>query len=135
MIQTMKKSVYAFFDIGKTNKKLILFDENQQIIDEELHICTDVLDDDGFPCDHLPRLTEWVQTHWKQLRNHPHYTVKGVNFTAYGASWVHLGADGQPMLPLYNYLKPMPADLEAQFYADLGQSPEEFAADTCSPRL
>ena len=135
MNPSVKKTVYAVFDIGKTNKKLILFDEDQQIINEELHICTDVLDDDGYPCDHLPRLTEWVQTHWKQLRNHPHYTVKGVNFTAYGASWVHLGADGQPMLPLYNYLKPMPADLEARFYAELSQSPEEFAADTCSPRL
>ena len=41
-----KKPVYAVFDIGKTNKKLILFDEERQIIDEMLHVCTDVLDDD-----------------------------------------------------------------------------------------
>jgi L-fuculokinase len=131
----MKKSIYAVFDIGKTNKKLILFDEDRQIIDEHLHMCTDVLDDDGFPCDHLPRLTEWVQDHWHTLRHHPHYTVKGVNFTAYGASFVHLGADGQPIAPLYNYLKPLPDDIAARFYAELDQSPEEFAADTCSPQL
>lgn len=135
MMQTLKKPVYAIFDIGKTNKKLLLFDEDQQIIDEELHVCTDALDDDGFPCDHLPRLIEWVQAHWHRLRHHPHYSVKGVNFTAYGASFVHLGADGQPLLPLYNYLKPLPPEIEAQFYASLGQSPEDFAADTCSPRL
>ena len=135
MKKPIKKTVYAVFDIGKTNKKLILFDEDQQIIDEEQHVCTDVLDDDGFVCDHLPRLTEWVLDHWHQLRHHPHYSVKGVNFTAYGASFVHLGADGQPMLPLYNYLKPIPAEIEAKFYAELGQSKEEFAADTCSPQL
>jgi L-fuculokinase len=135
MSQPMKKSIYAVFDIGKTNKKLILFDEDRQIIDEELHVCTDALDDDGFPCDHLPRLTEWVQDHWRALRQHPYYSVKGVNFTAYGASFVHLGADGQPVAPLYNYLKPIPEDIQARFYAELDQTPEEFAADTCSPQL
>jgi sugar (pentulose or hexulose) kinase len=130
-----KKPVYAVFDIGKTNKKLILFDEERQIIDEMLHVCTDVLDDDGFPCDHLPRLTQWMQDHWHRLRHHPHYTVKGVNFTAYGASFVHLGADGEPVLPLYNYLKPIPEDLTARFYAELTESPEDFTATTCSPKL
>jgi L-fuculokinase len=130
-----KKPVYAVFDIGKTNKKLILFDEERQIIDEMLHVCTDVLDDDGFPCDHLPRLTQWMQDHWRALRHHPHYTVKGVNFTAYGASFVHLGADGEPVLPLYNYLKPIPEDIAARFYAELDESPENFSATTCSPQL
>nr|GFD24212.1 hypothetical protein [Tanacetum cinerariifolium] len=114
---------------------LILFDEERQIIDEMLHVCTDVLDDDGFPCDHLPRLTQWMQDHWHRLRHHPHYTVKGVNFTAYGASFVHLGADGEPVLPLYNYLKPIPEDLAARFYAELAESPEDFTATTCSPKL
>jgi L-fuculokinase len=130
-----KKSVYAVFDVGKTNKKLILFDEERQIIDEMLHVCTDVLDDDGFPCDHLPRLTQWMQDHWHRLRHHPHYTVKGVNFTAYGASFVHLGADGEPVLPLYNYLKPMPEELTEKFYAALAESPADFTAATCSPQL
>jgi L-fuculokinase len=130
-----KKSIYAVFDIGKTNKKLILFDEERQIIDEHLHVCTDVLDDDGYPCDHLPRLTQWMQEHWHRLRHHPHYTVKGVNFTAYGASFVHLGADGEPVLPLYNYLKPLPKELTARFYAELAESPADFTAITCSPQL
>jgi L-fuculokinase len=132
---TKKKSIYAVFDIGKTNKKLILFDEDRQIIDEQQHVCTDALDDDGFVCDHLPRLTQWVQDHWKELRNHPHYTVKGVNFTAYGASFVHLDAEGQPVLPLYNYLKPMPEEISKKFYDMLAQSPEELAAETCSPQM
>ena len=38
MKQALKKSVYAVFDIGKTNKKLILFDEDQQIIDEDANL-------------------------------------------------------------------------------------------------
>ena len=130
-----KKSIYAVFDVGKTNKKVILFDEDRQIIEEKQHICQEAVDDDGFACESLTRLTQWVQTHWYDLRHNPHYSLKGVNFTSYGASFVHLGKDGKPVLPLYNYLKPMPEEVAEQFYNSLGQTSEEFAADTCSPRL
>jgi L-fuculokinase len=48
---------------------------------------------------------------------------------------VHLGADGEPVLPLYNYLKPMPEELTEKFYAALAESPADFTAATCSPQL
>lgn len=130
-----KKSIYAVFDIGKTNKKLILFDEDRQILSEHLHVCTDAYDEDGYACDHLPRLTQWVQSHWHDLQQNPLYSVKGVNFTAYGAAWVHLDADGHAFLPLYSYLRPFPKECAQRFYASLEQSPEEFALATRSPQL
>ena len=58
-----KKPVYAVFDIGRTNKKLIIFDEDRRIISEYLHVRTDAYDEDGDACDHLPRLTQWVRAH------------------------------------------------------------------------
>ncbi|MGI4884044.1 MAG: FGGY-family carbohydrate kinase [Janthinobacterium lividum] len=131
----MKKGVYAVFDVGKTNKKLLLFDEDRRLLDERQQVCPETVDDDGFPCETLGRLTGWVRKHWRRLSHHPGYALKGVNFTAYGASFVHLGADGQPVSPLYNYLKPLPERIAAQFYAAVGQSPEEFAVATCSPAL
>ena len=131
----MKKPVYAVFDVGKTNKKLLVFDEHHQLVDEQQQVCLETVDDDGFPCETLARLTQWVRQRWQQLRQHPDYALRGVNFTAYGASFVHLGADGQPVAPLYNYLKPLPAATAAQFYAALGQSAEAFSLATCSPRL
>ncbi|OON66501.1 FGGY-family carbohydrate kinase [Hymenobacter sp. CRA2] len=131
----MKKTIYAVFDVGKTNKKVILFDEDRQIIEEKQHVCVDTVDDDGFPCESLARLTQWVQDHWHGLRTNSRFSVKGVNFTSYGASFVHLGANGQPVLPLYNYLKPLPEQWLERFYQELGQSKEEFAAATCSPQL
>ncbi len=131
----MKKPVYAVFDVGKTNKKVLVFDEHHHLVDEQQQVCLETVDDDGFPCETLPRLTQWVQQRWQLLRQHPDYALCGVNFTAYGASFVHLGPDGQPVAPLYNYLKPLPADTAAQFYAALGQSAEAFSLATCSPRL
>lgn len=128
-----KKPIYAVFDIGMTNKKLILFDEDRQILSEHLHVCTDAYDEDGFACDHLPRLTQWVQDQWQALKKNPLYTIKGLNFTAYGATWVHLDADGQPFLPLYSYLRPFPEEYAQRFFATLQQSPEEFALTTRTP--
>lgn len=131
----MKKSIYAVFDVGKTNKKVILFDEDRQIIDEHQQVCLETVDEEGFPCETLTRLSQWVQDRWQALRHDTHYNLKGVNFTSYGASFVHLGANGQPILPLYNYLKPLPAPMQEQFFAELEQSPVDFAIETCSPRL
>ena len=131
----MKKPVYAIFDVGKTNKKLLVFDEQHQLLEEQQQVCLETVDDDGFPCETLERLSHWVLSHWQQLRQHPHYQLRGVNFTAYGASFVHLDAAGRPVAPLYNYLKPLPDSLAERFYAELGSGAEEFAAATCSPRL
>ncbi|OGX84010.1 FGGY-family carbohydrate kinase [Hymenobacter coccineus] len=131
----MRKPVYAIFDVGKTNKKILLFGEDHQLLEERQHVCLETVDDDGFPCETLERLSHWVLSNWHELRHHPNYLLKGVNFTAYGASFVHLGANGQPVAPLYNYLKPLPERIAAQFYAALGEPVEEFATATCSPRL
>jgi sugar (pentulose or hexulose) kinase len=131
----MKKPVYAIFDVGKTNKKVLVFDEQHQLLEEEQQVCLETVDDDGFPCETLERLSHWVLSHWQQLRQHPRYQLLGVNFTAYGASFVHLDAEGRPVAPLYNYLKPLPAGLVEQFYAALDEAPDEFAAATASPRL
>ncbi len=131
----MKQSIYAIFDVGKTNKKVLLFDEQHQLVEEHQQVCLESVDDEGYPCETLERLSHWVVSNWQQLRQHPRYQLLGVNFTAYGASFVHLGADGRPVAPLYNYLKPLPERLEAQFYAELGEAAAGFAAATASPRL
>ncbi|MDO7846249.1 FGGY family carbohydrate kinase [Hymenobacter sp. M29] len=130
-----KKPIYAVFDIGKTNKKLILFDEDRQMVSEHLHVCTDAYDEDGDACDHLPRLAQWVQAHWQALQHNPLYTVKGLNFTAYGAALVHLDAAGEAFLPLYSNRKPLPPECAERFYVGLGQSAEAFALATRSPHL
>jgi L-fuculokinase len=130
-----KKPVYAVFDIGRTNKKLIIFDENRQIISEHLHVCTDGYDEDGDACDHLPRLTQWVGAHWLALQQNPLYAIKGVNFTAYGAALVHLDAEGEAFLPLYSNRKPFPAEYAERFYAALDQSARVFAWATRASHL
>ena len=48
--------VIAIFDVGKTNKKLFLFDESYRIVFEKSARFAETLDEDGFPCEDLERL-------------------------------------------------------------------------------
>ena len=43
----------AIFDIGKTNKKLFLFDEDYKIVFEKNECLTEIKDEDGDACEDL----------------------------------------------------------------------------------
>jgi sugar (pentulose or hexulose) kinase len=60
--------------------------------------------------------------------------IRALNFSAYGASFVHIGHDGHPVTGLYNYLKPFPEDLKKKFYDDYGGE-MNVSLTTASPVL
>jgi L-fuculokinase len=130
----MKTPIVAVFDIGKTNKKAFLFDQHYQMVWEESVQLPETTDPDGYACEDIGLLTQWVLDTFAQLQQHPSLTIRAVNFSAYGASWVHLGTDGEAITPLYNYLKPYPEALSAEFYAQHG-SAAILARETASPTL
>ncbi len=117
--------VIAIFDIGKTNKKLFLFDQNYKIVFERTAVFEETIDEDGFPCESLERLRLAVFDSLQEVFRKKEFKVKAINFSTYGASFVHLDEEGKPVTPLYNYLKPYPADLQKQFYDTYGGE-EEF---------
>lgn len=133
------KEVTAIFDIGKTNKKLLLFDTDGIALKEELKQFKPIKDEDGFPCENINAITKWLKLEWNKLLKSEEFLVSAVNFTAYGASFVHLGKNGKPAAPLYDYLKPIPKEITKKFYSEirekLRQSSKEFAEATCSPKL
>lgn len=128
------KDVIAIFDIGKTNKKFFLFDEDYRIVSECSVRFEEIADEDGYPCDDILRITGWVkETLTSALRNDS-FNIKAVNFSTYGASFVYVDEAGHPVTPLYNYLKPYPAELSQAFYAKYGGE-ERVARETASPIL
>lgn len=116
----MKSSVIAIFDIGKTNKKVFLFDEQYKMVWEQSEVCEQTLDEDGEPCEDLTGLTRWLHAALDKLAGLTDFMIKAINFSAYGASFVYIGEDNLPVAPLYNYLKPYPEDLSKKFYATYG---------------
>ncbi len=53
-------TVIAIFDVGKTNKKLLLFDEQYKVVYEESATLPEIKDEDGFACEDVDALTKWV---------------------------------------------------------------------------
>ena len=111
-----KIPVVAIFDVGKTNKKLFLFDENYKIVYEKSARFTEIVDEDGFPCENLESLQLSVYNSLREVFRRQEYEVKAINFSAYGASLVCIDEEGKPLCPLYSYLKPYPEELQKQFY-------------------
>jgi len=131
----MKKiPVIAIFDVGKTNKKLFLFDEQYRVVFEKTVTLDEKEDEDGFPCENLESLCSFIYDSFRGVLRQDEFDIKAVNFSAYGASFVYIGVDGKPVAPLYNYLKPYPENLLHQFYDTYGGE-ENFAYQTGSPVL
>ncbi len=126
--------VIAIFDIGKTNKKLFLFNQLYKIVYEVAGRLTETVDEDGYPCEDVEKLADWVFEAIKTATSKTEFDIKAINFSAYGASLVHAGEDGIPVCPLYNYLKPYPEELQNRFYKTYGGE-EQFTFETASPIL
>src|SRR5579862_2152477 len=104
--------VIAILDIGKTNKKLLVFDEEYHLLIEHQQSIPEILDEDGDPCEDLEQLTRFVRTSIDSLAVNKEYDLRAINFAAYGASFVYVDENGKPLTPLYNYLKPYPQGLK-----------------------
>lgn len=127
----MQKKVTAIFDIGKTNKKFFLFDENFQEVYREYISFEETTDEDGYPTEDLQVLTQWLKEVFNRILEATEFDITAINFSTYGASFVHLDEEGNPLTPLYNYTKPYPKDLTEEFYQQYGPE-EEFSVKTGS---
>ena len=48
--------VIAVIDVGKTNKKLLLFDAHYRVVEERTARLTETVDEDGDPCENIDSL-------------------------------------------------------------------------------
>ncbi len=128
-----KQRVTAVFDIGRTNKKFFLFDEDYREVHREYRVLEETVDEDGYPTEDLQTLRVWLREVFNRILEARTFDIRAINFSSYGASFVHLDAGGEVTAPLYNYTKPVDEELLDRFYATYG--PEEaFATRTGSPR-
>jgi sugar (pentulose or hexulose) kinase len=130
----MKERVIAIYDIGKTNKKIILFNEDFKIVSEIEEKFPEILDDDGFECDDIEHIELWIKESLTNLVQSDDYELIAVNFATYGASLVYLDETGKRLTPVYNYLKPMDEKISESLYKRYGGR-DEFCRRTASPAL
>jgi L-fuculokinase len=127
-------SVTAVFDIGKTNKKFLLFDQDYEIVYRNQISLDQIDDEDQDPAEDLDTLVDWIKSEFTSALNNPQYQITDLNFSTYGASLVHLDDQDKPVTPVYDYLKPYPEELKKTLYSAHGGE-EQFALETASPPM
>ena len=130
----MKEKVIAIFDVGKTNKKLLLFNHDLSLVSEVETRFSEVTDDDGFACDNIELIEVWIRESLKELATSDKYDLTAVNFATYGATIVYLDENGKRLTPAYNYLKPIDERIPERLYRRYGGQ-DEFCRRTASPAL
>ncbi|WP_136482881.1 FGGY-family carbohydrate kinase [Cognatitamlana onchidii] len=125
----MKQKVTAVFDIGKTNKKFFLFDKDFKEVHKEYTSFDEIEDEDGHPTENLPALKKWLKEVFDRILEKKEFDVKAINFSTYGASFVHVDENGEPLTPLYNYTKPLDESIINSFFEDYGPR-EDFLKTT-----
>ncbi len=130
----MSQPVVAIFDVGKTNKKLFLFNESYQIVFEKSVHFEETVDEDGDPCEDIDSLQKFVRDGLKTVLESGDFKVRAVNCSGYGASFVYIDDSGKTIGCLENYLKPYPQSLQNKFYNTYGGE-KLFSFETASPVL
>ncbi|GAA4836438.1 FGGY family carbohydrate kinase [Algivirga pacifica] len=128
-----RKEVILVFDIGKTNKKLFVFDREYAVVEKEYQRFPEQKDEEGFPTEDLKLLKTWVKERSQFYFSHPVYVVVGMNFSTYGASFVLLDQGKRELLPMYNYLKPFPEYSKKWLFTFFEGGKEQFEKETSSP--
>ena len=126
--------VILIFDIGKTNKKLFLFNEGYQVVHEIAAQFAETLDEDGFACEDIYALSQWITSSIDTVKQNKAFDIKQIHYSAYGASFVFINEELKPLAPFYNYLKPFKASTQEQFELSYG-SMEQMSLATASPFL
>jgi len=126
--------VILIFDIGKTNKKLLLFNKQYEVVHEQSIQFAEIIDEDDFACDDVDALTQWVTSSMEEISQNTDFSIEAIHCSAYGASFVYLDEEGKVLTPLYNYLKPYQKRTKELFAERYGPM-ADFCLQTASPDL
>ena len=123
-----KQEGVVVFDIGKTHKKCFLFSRKFQVLYQDHISIQEIPDEDGFLSEDLISIVKWMEEVLERLQQN--FQLTALNFSAYGASLILIDSEGNPLLPLYNYLKPTDSKIENEFY----NSYPDLELSSASPR-
>ena len=130
----MKKECCLVFDVGKTNQKYFVFDAENKILVREKVSLSKIEDEDGHSAENIYEIVSWMKESLETLLASDIFVIHKVNFSAFGATLIHLDEKGEVVAPVYDYHKQVEANTFEPFYRDYG--PESvFASHTGSKNL
>jgi L-fuculokinase len=130
-------------DIGKTNKKLLVYDSSLKCLNrEEKGVAFPPVRWDGVLCDDAPAVYRWMIEGLKAASQRFKH-IRAISVSTHGATMALLGecrdrvfkGDGGLVFPIVSYEQEVTPEEEAHFYRDMQLSPEEMQRQTATARL
>ncbi len=125
------QSFYAVLDIGKTNKKISIYNQDlepQESLVKEFNEQTV----DGLQVEPVEETWEWFIQSMEELASR--YTVSAVSVTAHGGTFVCVNDDGAVTVPVLSYTNDPGEDFHDDFYDRYG-GPVKLHRETATPEM
>lgn len=119
--------VSLIFDLGKTNKKALVFDEALNCLEEQQVSIPEVQGAEGLLYDDAAAMSDWMDGVLATYCHSKKYTLRAVNITTFGATVAHLQADGNLACPIFSYLCRIPEAVYREFVEFISALPGGFA--------
>lgn len=114
----MKQDVIAVLDIGKTNKKVLIYDDKLKILDKQTKAFGEVDDGSGMKLEQPEAAFEWFISILKDFSSK--YNVRAISVTTHGAMGVCVDGDGNITCPPYAYTNEPGKEFCDSFFAEYG---------------
>ncbi len=113
----MQGSHIAVIDIGKTNKKILIFDENLKILDSVYKTFEETIESD-LHLEPVAEMERWFKEELKGLS--ARYAIKALSVTTHGATVLCIDKNGKLSVPPVAYTTEASELFRDEFYATFG---------------
>lgn len=119
------------FDIGKTNKKIMIYDQNLELKDES-YKSFDEYEEGDVILEDIENASKWLIEQIKTFTSK--YNIKAISITTHGASYVTLDGNGDIAVPVIAYTTDPGEEFHNEFYNKFGD-PDELQKKTATPNF
>lgn len=117
---TDQKEVVAVLDVGKTNKKIVLFDREFKIVAEE-RVAIPVFMQDGLEMEDADALIDWTKK--TLIRLGKDHNIVAMSVTTHGIAFALLDDSGNRVYPVISYTSEKGLETQDAFYEEFGNEP------------
>ncbi len=127
----MAKPVVAVLDVGKTNKKVALYDSVFDVVAED-HASFESYEWEGLEVENTDAMIEWFRQALKSAA--AQHDIRAIAVSAHGATFALLDERGELALPVIAYTSPGASEIEDEFHQTFG-TPRDLHRQTCTPNM
>jgi len=122
----------AVLDIGKTNKKFVLFNEDLEPVEIRKTNIETYRSPDGFDLEDVEAIEQWMLEELKRAAQQ--YPVRMISISTHGASVVCVGKDGKLVVPPLAYTNEVPESVHQEFFRLFGPR-EQLQKETATAEV